>query len=388
MADITYGRGTHEQFDDYMDFINYVFGFNGNDSDFIKLLPKLYRPELDPAYNSFNAVEDGHFKAAIGAFPSRHRVCGTELFCVGIGNVAVHPRARSKGYMRKLMEMAIDDMIAQGADFSALGGRRQRYNYFSYEQGGAQVSMIVNPDNIRHCFGKEPAPFTVSSIKPDEDAILDAVAALSAAQPFAPLRPRAELYHILTSWRAVPLKVMDGDRFVGYAISKPDCITEILVIDTADFIGAVRSLYAYCTTRNGARHYITLKLPTWQRDYIRALEPISEGKTVGHPEMFSVFNYRRVLEAFLRLKATTEPLPDGSFTVLIHGRAGDEQFTVTVRNNEVSVTETDAVPEMTFSHLEAMNFFFAHMCTARLNAPAHVRLWLPVPIWLFNADAV
>ena len=44
---IYYGRGTAEMFDDYMDFINYVFGFNGNSSDFKKLLPKLYKYEYE-----------------------------------------------------------------------------------------------------------------------------------------------------------------------------------------------------------------------------------------------------------------------------------------------------------------------------------------------------
>ena len=46
-----FGRGNAAMYDDYMDFINYVFGFNGNSSDFKKLLPKLYRPEDDPAAN-------------------------------------------------------------------------------------------------------------------------------------------------------------------------------------------------------------------------------------------------------------------------------------------------------------------------------------------------
>mgnify|MGYP000271967508 CR=1 FL=1 len=65
---IYYGRGNAGMYDDYMDFINYVFGFNGNSSDFKKLLPKLYRPEDDPAGNSYVAVEDGKLKAAVGAF--------------------------------------------------------------------------------------------------------------------------------------------------------------------------------------------------------------------------------------------------------------------------------------------------------------------------------
>ena len=39
------GRGTADMRDDYLDFINLVFGFNGHDKDFLKLLPKLYKEE-------------------------------------------------------------------------------------------------------------------------------------------------------------------------------------------------------------------------------------------------------------------------------------------------------------------------------------------------------
>ena len=82
--------------DDYMDFINYVFGFNGNSSDFYKLLPKLYKPEYNPCANSYVTLEDGKIKAAIGAFDIGISVCGTKLLCRGIGNVAVHPFSRQR----------------------------------------------------------------------------------------------------------------------------------------------------------------------------------------------------------------------------------------------------------------------------------------------------
>ena len=92
MADtiIYKGRGNAEMYDDYMDFINYVFGFNGNEQDFKKLLPKLYNPECDPCYNNYVVTENGKLKAAIGAFDSEVTVGGEVLKCRGIGNVAVH----------------------------------------------------------------------------------------------------------------------------------------------------------------------------------------------------------------------------------------------------------------------------------------------------------
>ena len=46
------GRGTAEMLDDYLDFINLVFGFNGTDDDFLQLLPKLYNAEYSPCENN------------------------------------------------------------------------------------------------------------------------------------------------------------------------------------------------------------------------------------------------------------------------------------------------------------------------------------------------
>ena len=42
-----------------VDFLNYVFGMNGDDTSFYKLLPKLYKPEYHPEKNNFIATEDG-----------------------------------------------------------------------------------------------------------------------------------------------------------------------------------------------------------------------------------------------------------------------------------------------------------------------------------------
>ena len=131
---VYYGAGTPEMFDEYVDFINYVFGFNGNSDDFKKLLPKLYRYELDPAGNSYVAVENGKIRAAVGAFDHDIVVCGKLLKTRGIGNVAVHPYERSRGFMRKLMNMAVDGMVADGeqehAEKRAAQYRQQAFRFF------------------------------------------------------------------------------------------------------------------------------------------------------------------------------------------------------------------------------------------------------------------
>ncbi|MBR5220360.1 MAG: GNAT family N-acetyltransferase, partial [Clostridia bacterium] len=91
MSEMYFGRGNASMRDDYLDFINLVFGFNGNERDFMKILPNLYKEEYDPCYNNFIALEDGKFRAAIGVYPRSFSVMGETLVSHGIGNVAVHP---------------------------------------------------------------------------------------------------------------------------------------------------------------------------------------------------------------------------------------------------------------------------------------------------------
>ena len=91
MSELYFGRGNASMRDDYLDFINLVFGFNGVSPDFLKMYPNLYKAEYDPCYNNFVATEDGKLRAAIGVYPRTFSVMGEVLLSHGIGNVAVHP---------------------------------------------------------------------------------------------------------------------------------------------------------------------------------------------------------------------------------------------------------------------------------------------------------
>ena len=75
-------------------------------------------------------------------------------------------------------------------------------------------------------------------------------------------------------------------------------------------------------------------------------------------------------------------------TVLIHGRAGDEQLEITVQNGAVSITPTDKTPDVELDHIPAMHYFFSPICYARDTAPAVAQSWFPAPLWSYSTDAV
>jgi predicted N-acetyltransferase YhbS len=379
------GLGHGVPYDEYIALINEVFGFTGTERDFEKLLPKLYTPARAPQASNYVVTEDGRAVAAVGAYDNEITVCGKTLKCCGIGNVAVHADCRSKGYMKATMNAALEGMIKNGVDFSALGGRRQRYQYFSYDRCGPCANFALTPDNFRHCC-KGDAPFTARVITDSADPMLDDIKALSDNAIVAPTRSREDFLDIARSWLASLWVVTDGDRFVGYAIFEPSrLISEVRVVNADEIVPLLHTLFEATE-----RQTMSLRLPTYETEYVSRVWHMAEGFHEGCSMMYSVLRYRTVVDAFLCLKNTYDPLPDGELRWLIHGFAGDERLCISVQDGVPSVSElpADAPVERELSHLDAMSVLFAPFSPLRDTLSDTARRWFPLPLWIYRADEV
>ena len=379
------GLGDRVPYAEYMTLINEVFGFTGTEREFEKLLPKLYTPARAPQASSYVVTEDGRAVAAVGAYPNEITVCGKTLKCCGIGNVAVHADARSKGYMKATMNAALEGMIRNDVDFTALGGRRQRYQYFSYDRCGPCANFSLTPDNFRHgCKGD--APFTARVVDDPADPVLDEIKALSDGGQLVPVRAREDFLDIARSWLASLWAVTDGDRLVGYAIMEPSrLISEVRVTNAAELVPLLHTLFAATGSAT-----MSLRLPSYETEYIAEVWRIAEGFNEGCSMMYSVLRYRTVTEAFLCLKNTYDTLPDGELRWLIHGHAGDERLCISVRGGVPSVESLpdDAPVDLELSHLDAMSVLFAPFSPLRDTLNDIARRWFPLPLWIYRADEV
>lgn len=381
---VYYGRGTAEMFDDYLDFINYVFGFNGDSSDFKKLLPKLYKYEYEPAVNSFVVTENGKFKAAVGAYDHDISVCGCRIKTRGIGNVAVHPYSRGCGYMKKLMNMAIDDMIENGIDLTVLGGRRQRYNYFSYDKMGSNVSMSFNNDNMRHIFGKDRKHEIVFKRLASSDCtMISEIKKLSESKPFFGIRSEEKYFEIISSWhQKAYVATLNGD-FFGYAVLKNGDVSEFLLTDESKIPEFIAALYDHIGASS-----MRVSVPAYLPAYVDALIGICEGYSLECSKFFSVLNYKKVVGAFMNLKATYTNMPEGSIVIDVDGKAGRERLKISVTNGVPSVEYTEEEPDLALSHLDAMNLLFAPVSVKRDKLQNFAKIWFPLPIYIYSSDAV
>lgn len=373
------GRGYPEMYDDLMDFMNYVFGFNGNSSDFKKLLPKLYNRDCDPCHANYVVTEDGKLKAAIGAFDSVLDVNGEELTCRGIGNVAVHPYSRSKGYMIDCMNMALSDMIRDGVDFSILGGKRQRYGYFGFDAIGKEFSISINSTNMRHVF--RDAPFTeLEFVDVDEgnDELIDKMFALHNTRPLHTKRSREKFFDIARSWRNPVRAILKNGEFIGYFCGE---LRELTLCDMSDFNDVIR---------NYIRDFgnVTMHIAAWDTATIEAAMAICEHTEIGTCDMFNVFNYKKFVGAFLRFKTSFDTLADGVLKLFIHGYAGDCKICLTVEGNVATVEDTDGEIDLELSHKEAMQLLFGLYSPYTSRLKPEIRSWFPLPLYVEGADHV
>jgi hypothetical protein len=129
-------------------------------------------------------------------------------------------------------------------------------------------------------------------------------------------------------------------------------------------------------------------MPEHHHEYIAILEKVSAELVLSTGEMFTVLDFESVVRAYLKLKNTYAKLGDGKFTALIHGYARDEQLTFEVKDGVVSVSKTDATPDIELDHYEAMRFFFTTFSAKRITGPAPARDWFPAPLFTYGADHV
>lgn len=387
MSDYIHMRhGEDSQNKELIEMLDLTFDFTQNNDSFINLLPKLYKDKYHPAKNNIILDVQGDMRAAVGLYYNNIEVCGEKLKVGGIGNVAVHPDHRNKGYMQFCMLLALDEMKQNMVDISALGGARQRYEHFSYEPAGIQCAFNYTKNNVKRTLGADrKAKFTAVEIKETDTAIFEEICEIYNRKPFKAERTVDIMFDILKTWKANPYAVFDGDEFKGWFALNADrnYVFEIGYKNEDDIEELI-----LITLETSEQESIKIVTPPFDKPLCRYLGLNCEHYDIGHAEQFTILCYENVLRAFLKLKATYSALPDGELKVFIQGEKLPEQIKITVKDNNVTVEETDEKPDIILKHLEAMRLFGGLYSERRNELSAACQAWFPLPLYSYGLDNV
>ena len=387
MSDYIHMRhGEDNQNVELIDLLDITFDFKQNNDSFMNLLPKLYKDQYHPAKNNIILDVQGDMRAAVGLYYNTLEVCGEKLKTAGIGNVAVHPDHRGKGYMQFCMLLALDEMKQNMVDISALGGARQRYEHFSYEPGGIQTSFFYTTDNAARTLGRNrKSKFTARMLTENDTAIFEEISKIYSSRVFKAERTAEIMYDLLRTWKAIPYVAFEGDEFKGWFAYYEDKqgVHELFYKNEDD----IEDLILIALETSGQRR-IRIPAPVFDKPLYNYLALNCENYDIGHAEQFTILCYENVLRAFLKLKATYSNLADGELKVFIQGEKLPEQLKITVKNNNVTVEETDEKPDIILKHLEAMRLFAGHYSERRNEISAECQSWFPLPLYGYGLDNV
>ncbi|MGH4052307.1 MAG: GNAT family N-acetyltransferase [Clostridium sp.] len=376
---VSYVKGSIEDFEDIIDFGNYVFGI-----DFKKLLPKLYNGKIDTSNYHFMVKDNDKIKAMVGCFPLEHNVMDINLKVKGIGTVSVHPYARDKGYMIQLMNKTIREMKEESIDFAILSGQRQRYEYFEFTPTGGKIIFEVNGVNLKHkklWYDNKICLKIFDELSEDD---LKTIYILFSKQSVHASRDLSSFIDVCKSWNSKPLAVYYEERIVGYVILSEslDRVLEIYLEDY-EILGKLLSNII----KDFDKEKIDIVVPIHRHELISCLVGICESYKIQPSTCLNIFNYKNFIKAFLSLKNSYETLEKGQLVIEILGR---EKIIISV-GNDITVEDSQGQPDIKLSHLEAMNFLCSQIRTLKYEEVGHnniIKSWFPLPFCYPEIDNV
>lgn len=378
MTDYAIMKGTAEDYQDIIDFGNYVFGI-----DFPKVLPKLYDDHSNCA-KYHHLIKEGHrIKAMVGSFPLGMKVLNHELKVYGIGTVSVHRYSRGTGYMKLLMDNAVEEIQSLDCDMAVLGGQRQRYEYWGFTPAGITVNMTFNQANVKHTKVDTHIPYVFEKYDEKNAVDLDEACRLHNTQPVHGIREKENFIEIAGTWENQVIFIYEQQKFIGYmcASSNLENISEIVLKHPADIdkiIVAFMKHYALGSLSVGMYLHKTVEF--------NKLRQLCEHFSINSNTNILIVNYPKVIKAFMDLKNSYDPLKEGTLVLQIEEKGCCK---IEVKDGAVAVEWTDEPHDISLTHFEAAARLFSHagLITDSLENPL-VKSWFPLPMVFPGNDNV
>lgn len=371
------------------EMLNFSFTGDAHSGHFENGLPKMWVTGDDRMKNNIALIEDGAIVAMTGVYPYEVSVAGQLLRFATVGNIAVHPEYRGRGYMQLLMDVAMRQLQEEGFDASRLGGLRSRYEIYGYEPCGTNYTAMLTERNVKEALTKSSdTPLTFVRVEPADTVALQFIRNLYEQNLIHVKRgDDRDLYATLCAWSHIPYLAMRGQEPIGYLCATPNGsgIAEYKALCAQD-----TAIMLYWWVLNSGCDSIQFSLYPWDKPLCRLLSAVCESITAVPATHFKILHWDRVLEAALKLKADTAAIPDGTVALTIQDYG-------TLRLNKtgtaVSVEKTKETAAFVLDPLTASRFLFGMMppdLCALLPEDAAELLgaWLPLPLSWNGQDRV
>ncbi|MDR1569352.1 MAG: GNAT family N-acetyltransferase [Oscillospiraceae bacterium] len=369
-----------EERGDLIDFANMVFSVAHRPHDFKKMLPKVYGDGAPLFFPELHFIErtDGRVRALVAMLPVRMNIADEPLTAGFVGTVSVHPHHRGRGSMRELMRMTIDEARRRRFAYLALGGQRQRYEYFGFSPAGLRASHEIRPANIRHALKDADASgISFKTVGEADGGLIADIHAIYETRPVRGARPPHMFHTICRSWGNELTAALSGGKCIGALIGDDREICELILADAKDAPRVIKAWFEY-RKPDGAQ----LLVPMYDTAIQREIGAFSESVVYQEEVSICVLDWVSTLEAYAALKHGAGAMTDGRWTFAVNDQPS---ITIEVRGGRVDVAERSDAPSVRLSQIEAQRAIFSPMALAAPLPGAPVG-WFPLPLGFGKPD--
>lgn len=379
--------GADDALEEILDFANMVFGISYGCIDFAELYPKAYSDGRAGLVTHHLIKENGKIRALVDSYPVSLQLDGgrgRKLKASYIGTVAVHPNARGRGYMTKLMGHAQKDALRQGCALMIVDGDRHRYRSFGYERAGVRYCFFVGRNNIKHCRPDKTASYRFEEID-EKSPYLHKMYGLYCKRNVT-AREYDDFLPCLLGEKAFVHAVLDDAGFAGYIRLSAD--EERLLEFELEDVAALSQVVCGIMDEFGSDG-LMIDIGADERAKAKVLENMCDYCHMAMSHQIKILDYAAVLAFLLEWKQRYETLAHGEYVVEIRDEKGGNarRFLILSGREGIDVSETDREADAVFGELEfvrAMTTNLFYMNHKADNAPAG---WFPLPFYLPDADA-
>ena len=133
-----------------LDFLLGVFRAGRPDhAPFEDIYPDLFLEDDEVLGRHAVIREDGRIVACVGTYLIPVQLGGCRVMTAGLGQVATDPAVRGKGCMTALINHELDRCRDEGALVAWLGGRRDRYAHFGFDDTGLLYDYWLDAHSTR-----------------------------------------------------------------------------------------------------------------------------------------------------------------------------------------------------------------------------------------------
>ena len=366
-----------ENYDELISLLNLVFSKqNGCAMDFEKELPNMCIRDDAHMRKHVGLFVDDKLVSVVGVYPLPTKVLNSEINFCTVGNVATHPDYEGLGYMNILLNRSMEIVKEEGYDACRLGGNRARYLRFGFELCGSNYSYYIIPNNTKKSllcdYGQNTS---VCEILPSDESSLTFARKVYHSNKVSVIRgDNATMYRVMTAWKNIPYLVSKGGAPIGYFTLTPDkkSVSEAYAVDKTSYLDMIVAISNYLNSG------FSITLFEHDMDLVREMNKCAEYMSVQIPSNFNIVNFEKVVDAYIKLKASYTALAQGSVTIHIKEYGKIKVF---AHENDCGCVDYDGECDIELSKSDATRFIFGMhppVCVIEPNLFAKANFPLPL----------